>query len=62
MKLRIARDRRITNAEFLDWVCEAIERREARTSLNSPGLPQDALATLADRSRRRGSSGTYRRA
>jgi uncharacterized membrane protein YccC len=45
-----ARDRRVTAAEFLDWVCEAIERREARRSMNSPRMPQDALATSADRS------------
>jgi hypothetical protein len=45
-----ARDRRVTAAEFLDWVCEAIERREARRSMNGPRMPQDALATLADRS------------
>jgi hypothetical protein len=45
-----ARDRRVTADEFLDWVCEAIERREARRSMNSPRMPQDALATSADRS------------
>jgi uncharacterized membrane protein YccC len=45
-----ARVRRVTAAEFLDWVCEAIERREARRSMNSPRMPQDALATSADRS------------
>lgn len=44
------RDRRVTASEFLDWVCEAIERREARRSLNGPRVPQDALATSADRS------------
>jgi hypothetical protein len=37
-----ARDRRVTADEFLDWVCEAIERREARTLLNGPKMPQDA--------------------
>jgi hypothetical protein len=45
-----ARDRRVTASEFLDWVCEAIERREARALENSPRMPQDALATSADRS------------
>jgi hypothetical protein len=37
-----ARDRRVTAAEFLDWVCEAIERREARTLEKGPRMPQDA--------------------
>lgn len=58
MKLRIARKtariRRVTAAEFLDWVCESVERRESGepgkaeagtvgVAISGPWMAQDAV-------------------
>jgi hypothetical protein len=56
-----ARDRRVTADEFLDWVCEAVERREARTLLNGPRMPQDASPGVGTVDRTSGSPGDAQR-
>jgi hypothetical protein len=42
-KIIPAGDRRVTNAEFLDWVREAIERREAGMPGKGPDIPAKSL-------------------